>query len=66
MRSLKKTIGKAMAGVGIASGVAAAPSGVAAWEDFSDFSNAVPISGAKTISSRAMGSGDTSGFASDD
>ena len=48
MKSLKKQMSKAMAGVGMNTGTTAAPSGVAAWEDFSDFSNAVPIaSGAK-------------------
>ena len=48
MKSLKKTMtkaaSKAMAGVGMTSGVAAAPADArAGWEDFSDFSNAVPM-----------------------
>ena len=59
MKSLKKTMtkaaSKAMAGVGMTSGVAAAPADArAGWEDFSDFSNAVPIGGGASIGARAV------------
>ena len=59
MKSLKKTMtkaaSKAMAGVGMTSGVAAAPADArAGWEDFSDFSNAVPIGGGASLGARAV------------
>ena len=59
MKSIKKTMtkaaSKAMAGVGMTSGVAAAPADArAGWEDFSDFSNAVPIGGGASLVPRAV------------
>ena len=59
MKSLKKTMtkaaSKAMAGVGMTSGVAAAPADArAGWEDFSHFSNAVPIGGGASLGARAV------------
>ena len=59
MKSIKKTMtkaaSKAMAGVGMTSGVAAAPADArAGWEDFSDFSNAVPIGGGASLGARAV------------